>query len=96
MSNWWDEGSAKKIKVDKDEQPAQFGLVKSIDDIEPLYSPEVAAKYLAVSIHTLPGLIRKGLLEPTKQGRNNYFTAQQIADCKRKRQQEWRRKKGQR
>lgn len=91
MSNWWDDGPAKKIKQEK--EPAQFGLVKTIDDIEPLYPPETAAKYLGVSIKTIPRLLSKGLLKATKQGRNNYFTAQQIEDCKRRRQREWQRKR---
>lgn len=98
MTNWWDEGRAKKLKENKQEEQdsPKFGLIRTIDDIEPLYPPETAAKYLGVSVKTLPKLISKGLLEVTKQGRNNYFTAQQIADCKQRRQQEWQRKRSQR
>ncbi len=89
---FWDEGSAKKIKPQDEATQPSLGLINSIDEIEPLYGPEEAAKILKIELSTLYKFRCQGLIEPTYQGRNLFFTAQQIADC-RKLRAEWRKRK---
>jgi len=92
--NWWDEGAAVKLpqSKSKDSKPQLAVVVNSIEEIEPLYEPEAAAKVLGVTVDTIYRWKRLGLIEHTPQGRNIRFTAQQIADCRyiRKETQRWR------
>lgn len=91
--NFWDEGSAKIIKQSDDNIRPGLGLINSIDQIEPLYGPEEAAKILKIELSTLYKFRCQGIIEPTYQGRNLFFTAQQIADCRKRRQQQCQKKR---
>lgn len=89
---FWDDGNAKKIRHDESAVRPSLGLVSSLNEIEPLYNPEEAAKVLRIELSTLYKFRCQGLIEATYQGRNIFFTAQQIADCRRRREQ-WAKKR---
>jgi excisionase family DNA binding protein len=91
--HFWDDGPAVKIKHPEESVTPSIGLITRIDQIEPLYTVEEAAKILRVEVSTVYKFKCQGIIEATKQGRNIFFTAQQIADCRKRRQQQWQRRK---
>ena len=86
--NWWDDGSVARIRNNKTEPNLNLG-VRTIEDLEPMYSVRQVAEYFDVSEGTVYKWKMIGLIEPTMQGRSVKFTAKQIADCKHKRQHQW-------
>ena len=87
--NWWDQGPVKKLPKKNTHGGSDFKPVRSIDELEIRYSSKETAKFLGVSPYTLRKWRRLGIIEGIKDGRDWKFTAQQIADCRHRREHEW-------
>jgi hypothetical protein len=89
MSNWWDEGHVPSLKRRDPESTVSINAAP-IESLETLFEISHVANYFGVVVGTVYKWVMIGLIMPTRQGRDLRFTTKQIADCKHRRQHEWR------
>jgi len=83
-ARWWKE--TQREVAGKSEAKIENAKPKTLADLPALYTVKQVAEYFCVNVFTLYRWKSEGLIQSQKMNRQVRFTAEQIADCKAKRE----------